>query len=98
MFNLYTVQIGRNMDQVFGIGNLVAMSGWASLLAALVVPAVRKPVFLLTELLIPLGFALAYVALLLSKPTTKNTNKKTNNQKHTQNTNDNTQTTNWFHY
>ena len=86
------------MDQVFGTGNLVAMSGWASLLAALVVPAVRKPVFLLTGLLIPLGFALAYVALLLSAPAAKGAGVGSIVQVRTLFSVDGALTAGWFHY
>lgn len=52
------------VDQVFGLGNLLALAGWASLLAALFAPRVRKTLLGVAGLAIPLLFACAYVLLL----------------------------------
>jgi hypothetical protein len=52
------------MDQIFGYGNLFALTGWAALLVALFIPPARKAALLWAGLIVPLLFALAYIPLL----------------------------------
>lgn len=52
------------MDHIFQYASLLALLGWVALLLALAVPPARKLVLGLTGVVIPLLFAIAYVALL----------------------------------
>jgi hypothetical protein len=52
------------MEHVFDIGNLIALTGWAGLLLALFVPAVRKAALAWAGLAIPALLGVAYVVLL----------------------------------
>ena len=52
------------MDQVFSLGNLIALTGWAALLLALFVAPARKLAFGWAGLAIPCLLAVAYIYLL----------------------------------
>lgn len=52
------------MEHVFVLANLVALSGWAAMGLALVFKAARRAAAIYAGLLVPVLFALAYVALL----------------------------------
>jgi len=54
------------MERIFDLGNLLALTGWASLLAALFIGPARKAALTWAGLLIPVLLAVAYIALLAS--------------------------------
>lgn len=51
------------MDQLFSLGNLLALTGWVALLAALFIPPVRKLALGWAGLAIPCILAVAYIWL-----------------------------------
>ena len=52
------------MERIFDLGNLLALTGWASLLAALFISPVRKAALAWAGLAIPVLLAVAYIVLL----------------------------------
>ncbi len=84
------------MDQIFTVGNLLAVTGWAALLIALFAPPVRKLALGWAGLVIPCLLAVAYIWLL----TTANAQGGFNSiaQVRSLFQNDKALTAGWFHY
>jgi Domain of unknown function (DUF4281) len=53
-------------ELLFSIGNLIALSGWAGLLAALFIPSLRPSLIVWARFLIPVLLAIAYVYLIFT--------------------------------